>query len=278
MELRDLALEAARIAQDAGTYALNDQITPKDLAALSVPAGDYSRGLQVDKRLTQFMYNRLTYINAFQGKWSQRPTQMNPGDRYWCIGGIDGVINYSRNMAEWAVTISLFEVNEHGSAQPIIGIVHVPALNLTYLAARRAGAIRIRQTPLGEKREKIMPSTTNSLEGSVLAFGMSYRPEESKQALEVVAKLAGKPSDIKRIGPASLDLCKVADGTYDAYFEPHLHTWDVAATSAGAVVIWEAQGELSAWNGDLIHWRSDNDVVASNGLLTDELRPYLVGA
>ena len=48
---------------------------------------------------------------------------------------------------------------------------------------------------------------------------MSFKSNESKYALDVVSDIAGKPADIKRIGPVSLDLCKVADGTYDAYFE-----------------------------------------------------------
>ena len=104
---------------------------------------------------------------------------------------------------------------------------------------------------------------------------MSYVPEESKRALSAVASIAGKPADIKRVGPASMDVCQVADGTYDAYFEPHLHKWDVPAVSAGAVVVWEAQGRLRQWNGELIHWRRENDVVASNGLIGDELQPYL---
>lgn len=104
---------------------------------------------------------------------------------------------------------------------------------------------------------------------------MSYFSEESKRALKVIADIAGLPADIKRVGPASLDLCKVADGTYDAYFEPHLHRWDIPAVSAGAVVVWESQGRLQQWNGDAIHWRQENDVVATNGLIDDELQPYL---
>ena len=154
-------------------------------------------------------------------------------------------------------------------------MVHAPALGLTYLAVRGSGAIRIRKTPLGDKREKIMPSTTPSLDYAVVSFGMSHVPEESKRALEVVSRIAGRPADIKRVGPSSLDLCKVADGTYDAYFEAHLHKWDVPAVSAGAVVVWEAQGHLSRWNGDLVHWRQENDVLATNGLITDDLRQYL---
>ena len=45
--------------------------------------------------------------------------------------------------------------------------------------------------------------------------------------------------------------------------------------SAGTVVVWEAQGKVRQWNDDEIHWRRENDIVASNGLIIDELRPYL---
>ncbi|RFT38450.1 inositol monophosphatase, partial [Bifidobacteriaceae bacterium NR015] len=227
-------------------------------------------------KLVRFIQNRLTYVNPFQGFWQTRPEQCNPGDRFWCVGNVDGAINFNRDMAEWALTVSLFEFNDEGSARPVLGVVHAPALGLTYLAAKGQGAIRIRRTPQGEKREKITPSTTSTLQGSVVCYGMSYIPGESKRALDVVASVEECcPADIKRIGPVSLDLCKVADGTYDAYFEPHLHHWDIPAVSAGAAVVEEAQCQVCQWDGSPIHWRKENDVVASNGLLIKELKPYL---
>ena len=178
-------------------------------------------------------------------------------------------------MAEWTLTLSLFEINDKGVAYPILGIVHAPALNITYLAARGEGAIRIRRTPSGIKRERIVPTTTAGLKGSVVSFGMSYFAHESRRAIETVAAIAGMPADIKRIGPTSLDLCKVADGTYDAYFEPSLHHWDIPAVSAGSVVVWESGARLRQWDDTEINWYANNNIVASNGLLTDELQPYL---
>ena len=154
-----------------------------------------------DKRLQQFISNRLTYVNVFDGFWQLRPEQCYPGQRYWCVGGIDGVINFARSMPEWAITVTLFEFNDQCSAQPILSIVHAPALGLTYLAVRGSGAIRIRKTPLGDKREKIIPSTTSSLDGSVVSFGMSPVSSESQRALDVVAKIAGRPADIKTCRP-----------------------------------------------------------------------------
>ena len=216
MELRQVALEVARILQDAGKHALNDQMNPRDLKSFEMSDGHLCFTSDTDKRLSQFISNRITYVDVFDGFWQFRPDECHPGERYWCVGGIDGAINFIRNMPEWAITVTLFEFNDQCSAQPILSVVHAPALGLTYLAVRGSGAIRIRKTPLGDKREKIMPSTTKSLDYAVVSFGMSHVPEESKRALDVVARIAGRPADIKRVGPVALDLCKVADGTYDA--------------------------------------------------------------
>lgn len=276
MELQEMTLAVARIAVDAGKHVLSEQTTPRKLNRLKVPKESTQFDLDINYKLMDFLGQRLTQLEPFNGLWNDRPEECRPGERYWCPGNIDGAVNFIRNMPEWSITISLFEVNEYGSAQPILGVVHAPALDMTYMAVRGMGAIRVRKTPIGDKREKIIPSTTPSLDGSVVSFGMSYVQEESMRALQVVSAIAGRPTDIKRVGPVSMDLCKVADGTYDAYFEPHLHTWDVPAVSAGAVVVWESQAKLCQWNGTDIHWRSDNDVVASNGIIINELRPYLI--
>ncbi|EGL13851.1 inositol monophosphatase family protein [Gardnerella vaginalis] len=276
MNLRDVALEVARILEDVGKHAYQDQLNPRDMASMMVLGDPNQSDSAFGDKLVRFIENRLTYINTFQGFWRNRPENCNIGDRFWCVGNIDGAINFNRDMAEWTLTVSLFEFNDQGSARPVLGVVHAPALGLTYLAAKGQGAIRIRKTPNGEKREKITPSTTSTLHGSVVCYGMSYIPGESKRALDVVSSLEEEcPADIKRIGPASLDLCKVADGTYDAYFEPHLHRWDIPGVSAGAVVVKEAQGHVRQWNGDSIHWRRENDVIASNGLINKELQNYL---
>lgn len=274
--LRDLAMKVAGIAQAAGKHALQDQMAPHNmLISRENPTEQFN--VDVDGRLLRYISGRLADMQHFDGFWQTRPAKSRPGQRYWCVGKIDGAINYIRNMSEWAVTVSLFEFNEEGSAQPILGVVHAPALGETYLAARGAGALRIRNTPVGEKREKVVPSMTSTLDGAVVSFGMSYVPSEAERALRTVAELAEAcPADIKRVGPASLDLCKVADGTYDAYFEPMLHEWDVPAISAGAVVVWEAQGSLKRWNGNGIHWRKNNDVLCTNGLIDRELKPYLI--
>ena len=278
MELRELAQEVAAILNDVGEHVRAQQLIPHDFGNAKVPHGRAKFVTDIDDKVVQVCHERIQAVEPCDGFWEDEGTSGRPG-RYWSFGHVDGAINYVRNMSEWTVTASLFEIDGEGKASPVVGVVAAPALGLMYLAARGAGAIHIRRTPQGaERREKIMPSITPTLAESVVSYGMSYFPEESRQALKVASSIAGQPADIKRVGPASLDLCKVADGTYDAYFEPRLHSWDIPAVSAGAVIVWEAQGTLSRWDGTPIRWDEGNDVIASNGIMVKELRGYLAAS
>lgn len=276
-DLRTLALAAAQIAQNAGNHALQTQIAPHMLSDRTAPNGESDLTEDVDSRVRTYCHEKLAALDPLDGFFAEMGKNPPVGNHYWCIGRVDGSINFNRNLSEWAVTIALFEVGPT-QVYPILGIVCAPALGLTYLAAKGEGAIRIRTTKDGlEKRERVMPSNIQKMKGSVISFGMSYFPKESQRALDVLSKISGLPADIKRIGPASLDLCKVADGTYDAFFEPSLHSWDIPAVSAGAVIVWEAQGAINRWDGTLIRWDEANDIVASNQNIVDELMGYLKG-
>ena len=193
-DLRNLALKVAGLLEEAGQHALHDQLNPRNLAQPSAENAD--RGprykLEVDSKILRFMSSRIADIAHFDGFWTTRPAESRPGQRYWYIGKIDGVINYVRHMSEWTVTAALFEFGPDNEPKPIIGIVHAPALGLTYLAARGAGAVRIHKTTVGEKRDKVVPSMTSSLDGSVLGYGMSFLPGESQRALDVASSLAGR--------------------------------------------------------------------------------------
>ena len=78
MELRQIALEVARILQDAGKHALNDQMNPHDMRKLEVSEDCFHFTSDTDKRLQQFISNRLTYVNVFDGFWQLRPEQCYP--------------------------------------------------------------------------------------------------------------------------------------------------------------------------------------------------------
>ena len=83
MELRQVALEVARILQDAGKHALNDQMNPRDLKSFEMTDNHLSFTSDIDKRLAQFISNRITYVDVFDGFWQFRPEECHPGERYW---------------------------------------------------------------------------------------------------------------------------------------------------------------------------------------------------
>ena len=78
MELRQIALEVARILQDAGKHALNDQTNPHDMRRLEVSEDCFHFTSNTDERLQQFISNRLTYVDVFDGFWQLRPEQCYP--------------------------------------------------------------------------------------------------------------------------------------------------------------------------------------------------------
>lgn len=119
-----------------------------------VSPGETKFTSEVNTRLIRYTRARLSEIEPFQGFWEERPEDNQPGERYWCVGNIDGAINFIRNMAEWTVTISLFEFDEHCHARPIMGVVHAPAMGITYMAAKGQGAIRIRRNPVGGRQAR----------------------------------------------------------------------------------------------------------------------------
>ena len=143
MDLQQLALEAARVAQDVGKHAFQAQASPTTMVESHIPdvAGEPPT-LPINDRLVPFIENRLTYLDRFNGFWHNHPQQCQPGERYWCVGRIDGAINFVRDMSEWTVTISLFEIDEHGGANPILGVVHAPAR-----CAHRGAGTAPRRTP-----------------------------------------------------------------------------------------------------------------------------------
>ena len=95
-DLRNLALKVAGLLEEAGQHALHDQLNPRNLAQPSTENAD--RGprykLEVDNKIMRFMSARIADIAHFDGFWTTRPAESRPGQRYWYIGKIDGVINY----------------------------------------------------------------------------------------------------------------------------------------------------------------------------------------
>jgi len=146
----------------------------------------------------------------------------------WVIDPIDGTVNYFYNLPGW--NISIAAKDEQGV---LIGVVYAPTINSLWRASRGGGAF------LNDREIRV--STSDSLADSLIATGFSYDLAERKDQGRLLAELIPLVRDIRRNGAAAVDLCHVASGALDGYFESGLKEWDLAAggliaREAGALV------------------------------------------
>ena len=153
----------------------------------------------------------------------------------WYVDPIDGTTNFVHGHFFFAASIALYR-----GLEGIVGVVHAPALGVTWKAARGAGAYR------NEVRCQV--SSRAKLEEAVCATGFPYdrwtNPDNNHAEL---AAFLERCRGVRRCGSAAIDLCLVADGTYDVYWEKALNAWDMCA---GALLVEEAGGRLSGYEGE----------------------------
>jgi myo-inositol-1(or 4)-monophosphatase len=106
-------------------------------------------------------------------------------------------------------------------------------------------------------------SDTDELIRALIATGFPYDRAEMPEALELFGRLAATTRGMRRLGSAALDLCYVASGRLDGYYERGIWPWDLAA---GSVIVEEAGGELTNYRGDVLDL-AGREIVASNGRL-----------
>ena len=179
-------------------------------------------------------------------------------DVRWIIDPIDGTTNYVYGVPSYGVSIAA-EV----AGLLAIGVVYEPVFERCYTAHRGGGAQKNGVT--------IGVNTDPSLETALIGTGFGYLPDRRQGQAEVLVGLLPRVRDIRRFGSAALDLCYVAEGQLDGYYERGLNLWDLAA---GVVIAYEA----GAMVGDLRGGDpNETFTLAANAELFDTLRGVLVG-
>ncbi len=151
----------------------------------------------------------------------------------WIVDPIDGTTNYIYGHAGFAVSIAA-EVD----GVIVAGVVNDPLHGDVFTAIGGAGAFR-NGTP-------ISVSTETDLARALVATGFSYEPDRRRRQAGVLGHIIGSIRDIRRMGAASVDLCSVACGRVDAYYERGLQPWDHAA---GALIATEAGARVENLTG-----------------------------
>ena len=175
------------------------------------------------------------------------------------IDPIDGTTNFLNKVPHIAISVGVYK-----DKKPYIGIVYNPILDELYTAVVGEGAFC--------NGEKIEVSDENDFQKSLLATGFPYTSgtceDDLNDVMEKIKNILPKCQDIRRLGSAALDLCYVARGVYEAYYEMNLKAWDV---SAGLIILQEAGGKVSNIDGEDYVLFENKYIVASNNKIHDEL-------
>jgi myo-inositol-1(or 4)-monophosphatase len=193
---------------------------------------------EVDRAAEAYAMQRLARLRPHDGVLGEegalRPS--TSGVR-WVLDPLDGTTNYLFGVPMWSVSIAA-EIDE----RPVVGVVIDPSRDETWQATKGRGAtLNGRPCRVADGR--------SSLSTALVATGFAYqRPRRAWEA-EVVARVLPEVRDIRRFGSAALDLCWVAGGRFDAYYEWGLNPWDL---SAGWLLCEEAGGRVTMTEGEIV--------------------------
>ncbi len=173
---------------------------------------------------------------------------------------VDGTTNLIHRYRQSAVSLGLLH-----NGKPCAGVVYNPFTGEMFWAEKGKGAY------LNGKAMHVSPQSDFSK--CVITIGtMPYYKEYADRNFELFKKIYLDAVDIRRTGSSALDLCYTADGRTEAFFERGLKAWDFAA---GAVILTEAGGKITDWEGNELDYYSQQNVLASNTEVHKRMLGYL---
>jgi len=176
----------------------------------------------------------------------------------WVIDPIDGTVNYLHQLPHWCVSIGLVE---ESTGQGMAGVVYVPVLDQMYISSRGLGAWAIER---GDSRE-LKVSDCSELSQALIGTGFGYSSTRRASQARVLQEVLPKVADIRRLGSCAVDLCLVAEGVLDGYYERGVNAWDHAA---GELIAREAGAISSGLFGNPI---GIDMVVVANSVIYAQL-------
>jgi len=249
-EYLDFAIEAAR---EAGAVLRADFERPKKISYkgevdLVTESDKHSEAIIVAKLRERFPGHAIVAEEGSRGAAA--------GAKYcWHVDPLDGTTNFAHSYPCFAVSIGLLEDGE-----PVAGVVLNPIANELFTAARADGAC------LNGKRIQVSP--VEKLATSLVATGFPTHQRANNRNIYYYWEFTMRSHGVRRDGSAALDLCSVACGRFEGFWEFGLNSWD---TAAGMLIVQEAGGRVTDLEGGAYH-PGGRTILASNGRVHDEMR------
>jgi myo-inositol-1(or 4)-monophosphatase len=246
----EIAVEAAR---EAGALLLAEFDRPKDISY----KGEVDIVTESDRRSEALIVGRLRNHFPAHAIVAEEGGEGAAADARFCwhVDPLDGTTNFAHGYPCFAVSLGLLE-----DGDPLLGVVYNPVSRELFTALRGEGAY------LGQKR--IHVSSIEKLSTSLLATGFPTDQVRQSQNINYYWAYTLRSHGVRRDGSAALDLCSVASGRFDAFWEFGLRSWD---TAAGILLVKEAGGTVSDFSGRPYR-PGDSALLASNGRIHSDMQ------
>ena len=232
-ELHEVAVAAAREAAAMAHAGQREGVT---VAATKSSASDVVT--EMDRRCEALLVDRILSARPDDGLLGEEGADHvgETGIR-WVLDPIDGTVNYLYGLPSWAVSVAA-EID----GVTVVGVVVAPALGETFVAVQGRGA----QLHDEHGAHRLHVNDPVELPAALVATGFGYTVERRTGQARVVKSILPRVRDIRRGGACSIDLCSLAAGRVDAYYERGPHAWDLAA---GGLVAREAGARIEGLHG-----------------------------
>jgi myo-inositol-1(or 4)-monophosphatase len=252
---------ATEIAHEAGRILIEGWGTRP---AVGFKSEDIDLVTEYDKRSEALVVHRLADAFPSDRIVAEEGTLV-PGDdgglRVWYVDPLDGTTNFAHGLPLFSVSLGLC-VNR----RPVLGVVTAPALGWTFAGTITGGGATFNGKP-------IAPSRTDRLSSALLVTGFPYERNPVQNNMAEWTALTAAAQGTRRLGSAALDLCFVACGWLDGYWERALHPWDLVA---GAAIVLAAGGQATDLDGSPFDGETGR-ILASNGPIHEQMMRILQG-
>lgn len=248
---------AIHIAREAGKYQLSRLNTGVKVEHRGVINLVTEVDRACEKMIVDYLHENFPDHDFLAEEGSNTASS---ADYKWIIDPLDGTTNFAHGYPLFCVCIAL-----EYRGEVILGVVYEPNRNEMFVAEKGKGAAC--------NGRPIYVSKSAILRESLLSTGFAYNIQEGEKMnnLDHFQKFLMKTRAVRRDGVAGVDLCYLACGRFDGFWELYLKPWDIAA---GALMVREAGGAVTAFDGSAFNVYGD-EILATNGLIHDEMRDVL---
>jgi myo-inositol-1(or 4)-monophosphatase len=236
-EPADLAALANAAAQEAGELLL---ARAGRVAVVQTKSSPTDVVTEMDHAAERLIRDRLLAARPDDAILGEEGGQTGAGPVRWVVDPLDGTVNYLYGLPGWAVSVAA----EVGGVI-VAGAVCVPLERTTFTATLGGGAWLDSAWDGGTRR--LACNSGVALRDALVATGFGYPSGQRAAQGQVVAAVLPRVRDIRRAGAAAVDLCSVAAGRVDAYYEQGTHYWDIAA---GGLIAREAGAMTGGLRGE----------------------------